>query len=353
MPANLSPEYKKAESAFRTAREPRERLDCLKEMLRTIPKHKGTERIQADIKSRIKQFSDELVEPRKGPTQVGSAHSVHREGAAQVGLIGPPNSGKSSLHAILTGSRAEIGPFPFTTRAPLPGMLPFEDVAFQLVDLPPISSAHTEPWMAGVLQTVDAAWLVVDLADPACTEHLLTIHTQLAQRNITLTDRWPGLSADPDSPPASQAEPGQARGAEELPDPFRVQLPALLVANKNDLDPDPDEVRVLEELTDVRYPAIATSTLTGHGLDELAQFVFRGLGVVRVYTKLPGRPAERVRPFTVRRGDTVLDVARLVHQDVARTLKFARLWGSGAFDAQRVGPEHRVADGDIVELHAR
>jgi ribosome-interacting GTPase 1 len=353
MPANLSPEYKKAEQAFRTAREQRERLDCLKEMLRTIPKHKGTEGIQADIKSRIKQLSDELVEPRKGPAQVGSAHSVHREGAAQVGLIGPPNSGKSSLHAILTGSRAEIGPFPYTTRAPLPGMLPFEDIAFQLVDLPPMSSARTEPWMAGVLQTVDAAWLVVDLADPACAEHLLAIRTELAQRKITLTDRWPGLSADPESAPASQAEPDEARGAEEVPDPFRVQLPALLVANKNDLDPDPDEVRVLEELTDVHYPAIATSTLTGHGLDELARFVFQALGIVRVYTKLPGRPAERVLPFTVRRGDTVLDVARLVHQDVARTLKFARLWGSGAFDGQRVGPEHRVADGDIVELHAR
>jgi len=353
MPANLSPEDKKAEQAFRTAREPRERLDCLKDMLRTIPKHKGTERIQADIKSRIKQLSDELVEPRKGPARGGSAHSVHREGAAQVGLIGSPNSGKSSLHAILTGSKAEIGPFPYTTRAPLPGMLPFEDIAFQLVDLPPISSERTEPWMAGLLQTVDAAWLVVDLADPACAEHLLVIRTELAQRKITLSDRWPGLSADPDSAPASRAESGEARGAEEVPDPFQVQLPALLVANKFDLDPDPDEVRVLEELTDVRYPAIATSTLTGHGLDQLARFVFQALGIVRVYTKLPGRPAERVRPFTVRRGDTVLDVARLVHQDVARTLKFARLWGSGAFDGQQVGPEHRVADGDIVELHAR
>ena len=354
MPANLSPEYRKAEQAFRTAREPRERLSCLKEMLRTIPKHKGTEHIQADIKSRIKQLSDDLVEPRGRPAQVGSTHSVHREGAAQLALIGPPNSGKSSLHALLTRSRAEIGPFPYTTRAPLPGMLPFEDIAFQLVDLPPMSSTRTEPWMAGVLQTVDAAWLVVDLADPDSTEHLLMIRTELAQRKITLTDRWPGLSADPESAPVSQARPDETRGAEEVPDPFRVQLPALLVANKSDLDPDPDEVRVLEELTDVRYPAIATSALTGHGLGGLAPFVFQALGIVRVYTKLPGRPAEKVRPFTVHRGDTVLDVARLVHQDVARTLKFARLWGSsGTFDGQRVGPEHRVADGDIVELHAR
>lgn len=352
MPANLSPEYKKAEQAFRAAREPRERLDCLREMLRTIPKHKGTERIQADIKSRIKQLGDELVEPRRGPARAGSGHSVHREGAAQVCLIGPPNSGKSSLHAILTGSKAEIGPFPYTTREPLPGMLPFEDVAIQLVDLPPISVERTETWMAGLLQTTDAVWLVVDLADPACAEHLLLIRSELAQRKITLDDRWPGLGEDAQGP-TSPAQSAESNTVDDLPDPFRVQLPTLLVANKSDLDPDPDEVRVLEELADVHFPAIATSAKTGHGLDGLPRFVFESLGIVRVYTKPPGRPAEKVRPFTVRRGDTVLDVARLVHQDVARTLKFARLWGSGAFEGQQVGPDHRVADGDVVELHAR
>jgi uncharacterized protein len=344
MPANLSPEYKKAEQAFRGAREPRERLDCLKEMLRTIPKHKGTEHIQGDIKARIKQLNDELVEPRKGPARTATSHTVRREGAAQIGLVGPPNSGKSSLHAILTGSHAEVGPFPYTTREPLPGMLPFEDIAFQLIDLPPVSSERTESWMASLLQTVDGVWLVVDLADPACAEHLLAIRKELLQRKITLIDHWPGVSAVWETAAAS---------ADEVPDPFRVQLPALLVANKHDLDPDPDEVQVLEELTGVRYPAIATSTRTGHGLEQVASFVFQALGIVRVYTKLPGKHAERVKPFTVRRGETVVDVARLVHQDVARTLKFARLWGSSAFEGQQVGPEHQVADGDIVELHAR
>jgi ribosome-interacting GTPase 1 len=346
MPANLSPEYKKAEQAFRAAREPRERLELLREMLRTIPKHKGTDHLQADIKTRIKQLSEELIEPRKGPARGGAGHSVRSEGAAQVCLLGPPNSGKSSLHAILTGSKAEVGPFPYTTREPLPGMLPFEDIAIQLVDLPPISIERTETWMAGLLQTADAAWLVVDLADPACAEHLVVIRDELAQRKITLVDRWPGLETTP-------APTQERHDGEEIPDPFRVHLPTLLVANKSDLDPDPDEVRVLEELADVRFPAIATSVKTGAGLEQLARFVFESLGIVRVYTKPPGRPAEKVRPFTVRRGETVLDVARLVHQDVARTLKFARLWGSGAFDGQQVGPDHRVADGDVVELHAR
>src|SRR5882762_11800724 len=158
MPANLSPEYKVAEQAYRRAREPRERLDRLKEMLRTIPKHKGTEHLQADIKSRIRELTDELAAPRKGGRSHASA--LRREGAAQICLIGPPNSGKSSLHAILTGSKTEIGLFPYTTKEPLPGMLPFEDIAFQLVDLPPISAEHPHPWIAELLQSADAALLI-------------------------------------------------------------------------------------------------------------------------------------------------------------------------------------------------
>jgi ribosome-interacting GTPase 1 len=130
-------------------------------------------------------------------------------------------------------------------------------------------------------------------------------------------------------------------------------LPTLLVANKSDLDPGTDEVNILEELAGVRFPAVTVSARTGDGLERLAPFVFGALGIVRVYTKPPGHPPDRTRPFIVRRGNTVSDVARLVHQDVARSLMFARLWGSGTFDGQRVGPDHPVADGDVIELHAK
>lgn len=331
MPANLSPEYKKAEQAYRAAREPRERLALLKEMLRAIPKHKGTEHLQADIKSRIKELTDELAGPKKGGSR-GAAFAVRREGAAQVCLVGPPNSGKSTLHAVLTGSHSEAGPFPYTTRAPVPGMLPYEDIAFQLVDLPPVSRAHMEPALFSALHGADAAWLVVDLADPECTEQVAAIRGDLASHKIMLDEDWSPKRED---------------------DVFRVRLPTLLVANKSDLDPDPDEVKVLEELAGIRYPAFAVSAKTGTGLGELAPFLFKALGVVRVYSKVPGKPPDRRRPFTVRRGACVLDVARLVHQDVAATLKYARLWGGGEFDGQQVGPEHRVADGDVLELHAR
>src|SRR5215469_16169440 len=352
MPANLSPEYKRAEQAFRMAREPRERLDCLKEMLRTIPRHKGTEHLQADIKSRIRELTEEIGGTHAGLAHRHSAHAVRQEGAAQICLTGPPNSGKSTLHAILTGSRAAVRAFPGTTREPLPGMLHFEDIAFQIVDLPPISCGHMESWMAGLLQTADAAWLVVDLADPECAEQVLAVCAELTQRKITLTDRWPNLGGHlAEVSPGSAAHPG--RRGDGFLDPLRTELPTLLVANKSDLDPGADEVNALEELAGVRFPAVAVSAKSGQALEQLASFMFSALGIVRVYTKPPGHPPDRTRPFIVRSGNTVSDVARLVHQDVARSLKFARLWGSGAFDGQQVGPDHAVADGDVVELHAR
>jgi ribosome-interacting GTPase 1 len=351
MPTNVTPEYKKAEHAFREANEPRERLACLKEMLRTIPKHKGTEHLQADIKSRIKQLTEELSGPKKGATRTTSLYTVQSEGAAQVCLIGPPNAGKSSLHARLTGAHSDIGPYPYTTKLPLPGMLPFEDVHFQLVDLPPISADFMEPWYVNALQPADAACLVLDLSDPECVDQAIWIREQLAQKKIILQERWPGLIASDSAVTRALESDQHDDNDKEIIDPFLIYLPTLLIANKCDLAPDPEEVEVLEELLGVHYPALSTSARTGQGLDEIGRLLFEGLEIVRVYTKAPNRSADRDKPFTFRRGDTVSDVARLVHKDIARSLRFARIWGSGQFDGQQVGPEHQLADGDVVELH--
>jgi ribosome-interacting GTPase 1 len=338
MPTNVTAEYKKAEDAFRKAREPRERLECLREMMRTIPKHKGTEHLQADIKSRIKQLTEELSSPKKGGKRSGPSHVVRPDGAAQIALLGPPNAGKSSLHARLTGSRTDIGPYPFTTHLPIPGMLPHEDVHFQLVDLPPISGDFMEPWLVATLQPADGVLLVIDVNDPECIDQVPAIMERLAEKKIYLREHWPGLNGETESAPGAD-------------DPFRLDLPTLLIANKCDLDPDPAEVEVLEELLGLRFPALTVSAESGEGLDKLAPFLFRALEVVRVYTKSPGKPADLDKPFTVRHGDTVLDVARLVHRDIARDLKFARMWGENVFDGQQTGPDHPVEDGDIVELH--
>jgi hypothetical protein len=339
MPTNVSPEYKKAEEAYRKAGEPRERLDCLREMLRTIPKHKGTDHLQADIKTRIKQLTEELAGPKKGGRRSGPTHVVRPEGAAQLCLLGPANAGKSSLHVRLTGSHSDVGPYPYTTHLSVPGMLPYEDIHFQLVDLPPVSSDFMEPWLINALQPADGALLVVDISDPDCLEQVPTILERLAEKKVFLTTHWPGLEAT------------DAIEQSETDDPFRLNLPTVLIANKSDLDPDPEEVEILEELLGLRFPTLTMSAQTGDRLDELGSFLFRALQIVRVYTKTPGKPADTDKPFTVRRGGTVLDVAGLVHKDLARSLKFARIWGAEVFDGQQVGPDHLVSDGDLVELH--
>jgi uncharacterized protein len=341
MPANLTPEYKAAEAAFRKARDPRERLEHLREMLRVIPKHKGTDHLQGDIKRRIKELSEELERPKKSGARGGPPLVIQPEGAAQIALLGPPNTGKSSLHARLTGSGAQAAPYPFTTQYPEPGMMPFEGIHFQLVDLPAISPEHPVSWLASALQTADACLLVVDLSHPACVERIEALHAVLLEKRVTLTDRW-----ELEGEPAGEA-------AEVDEDPFVLRLPAVLLANRVDLLAGVDlELRAFLELTGLRYPVLAVSATTGRGLGEIGPLLFRQLGIVRVYTKVPGRPPDRNRPFTLRRGQTVEAVAQLVHKDLARSLKYARVWGKSGFDGQHVGREHLLADGDVVELHS-
>jgi ribosome-interacting GTPase 1 len=340
MPANLSPEYKAAEAAFRKAREPRERLDMLREMLRTIPKHKGTERLQADIKARIKELSDEIDVGRRGGGHGGPALVVRPEGAAQIALIGPPNAGKSLLHARLTGSGAHDAPYPFTTQFPLPGMMPYEDIHLQLVDLPAVSSEHPTPWLQAALQSADAALLIIDIAEPSCVEQIDDVLATLRSKRVALSERWDAGSTTP----TDIAEEG---------DPFALRLPTLLIANKADRVGDIGaELQALAELSGLRHPLLAVSAQSGTGLSELGAMLFKQLRIVRVYTKTPGHAPEKTRPFTLRSGETVRDVARLVHKDLSGSIRYARVWGHSGFDGQQVGPEHVLADRDIVELHA-
>ncbi len=348
MPANLTADYRKAEEAYRKAQEPRERLDHLKEMLRTIPKHKGTDAMQGDIKRRIKELTEELQAPKKTGQRKGPTHTIRREGAAQIALIGPPNAGKSALHVRLTGSRSEVGPYPFTTQTPIPGMLAHEDVLLQLIDLPPVSADYLESWIVNALQPADAALLVLDLSDPACASHVEAILTRLGEKRIFLNDWWPGLGKAP--PPPAVADDGE----EILGDPFRIELPTLLVANKCELLDDPaGEVAVLNELLGLDFPVVHVSAETGAGCEQIGPLLFRGLDIIRVYSKALGKPAEMERPFTLRRGETVLDVAGQLHKDIAAGLRYARIWGSEVYPGQQVGPEHRLADRDVVELHVR
>src|SRR5262249_13784889 len=231
--------------------------------------------------------------------------------------------------------------YPSTPWYPEPGMMRYEDSSFQLVAVPAVAPEQLVSWLATTLETADAALLVVDLSEPRCVEQVAAVHALLRERRVTLTERWE---------PAVEIA---WSGAEGDDDPFALRLSTLLLANKADLLADPDaELQAFLEVAGLRYPALAVSATTGQGLGRIGPWLFAHLGIARVYTKAPGRPPDRDRPYTMRQGQTVAAVAGLVHKDLARSLKYARVWGKSGFDGQHVGRAHAVADGDVIELHA-
>ena len=333
MPSNVSPEYKKAEAGYKAAREPRERLEALRVMLRTIPKHKGTEHLQAGIKTKIKELNEELSGPRKGGARGGPVYTIRPEGAGQIALLGPPNSGKSDLHHSLTGSGAATGPYPFTTQHPQPGMIPVEDIGIQLIDLPPVAPQHPLPWIGNALQPADGALLVVDLSQAGCAAAVEDLLHQLAERKVYLTGEWPK-----GAPPPADSD-----------DLFTKRLPAALVAAQSELlDSPEEEAEVLLELVGLELPILSASAAAGE-VGHLGAWLFEALGVVRVYTESTAKKRDD-RPYTIRRGQTVLDVAALIHKDFTRDLKYARLMRRG-FPDRRIGRAFPLKDGDRIEIH--
>jgi ribosome-interacting GTPase 1 len=324
MPANLSPEFHRAEERLRAARSPDEKIAALEEMLRVIPKHKGTDHMQADLKSRIAKVRKESG--KKGG-KGGFSYIVPREGAGQVAIVGPPNTGKSSLVRALTHATPAVGDFPFTTREPVPGMMPFEDIAFQLVDLPPVSEQHAEGWVFDLIRYADLLWMVVD--GERAIEGIDEARRVLEQRNIGVY------------PPGTK--PSYLTAA--------VQKKALVVMTKLDRPGVADAIPVVEELLESRWHVAAVSSLEGTGIEPLKHATFDAFEIIRVYTKQPGRPRDPSTPFALARGATIGDLAERIHKDLLATLKFARVWGKSAFNGQAVQREHVLADMDVVEIH--
>ena len=164
MPANLTPQYLEAELKFKQAKTTPEKIKALEVMMAVIPKHKGTERLRGQLKSRMAKLKEEL---QKRPTvaRAEQAYNIKREGAAQSVLLGLPNSGKSSLLSRITGAFSEVADYPFTTRKPIPGMMTYENLQIQLVDTPPIQLDHIEPGFPNLIRNADVLLLLVDLAE--------------------------------------------------------------------------------------------------------------------------------------------------------------------------------------------
>jgi uncharacterized protein len=329
MPANLTPQYHDADKRFRQAKTAAEKISALEDMLALIPKHKGTEKMQADLKRRLSKAREEAQKKSKTGAR-GNTYHVPREGAGQVVLVGPPNSGKSTLLAVLTNATPEVGDYPFTTRKPLPGMMDFENIKIQLVDLPPIAPEWTEGWVYALIRNADLVLILVDLASDDVVEDAEQIRSQLATHKIRLMRQAGGESSE---------------GGE-------ITKRALLVGNKAELEDAKERGTFLTELYAAEYPMLTISAVSGSNLDILRGALYDGLGVLRVYTKSPGKKPEHDAPFVLKQGATILDVAEAVHKDIAASLKFARVWGADTFDGQRVTRDYVVQDGDVIELHS-
>lgn len=328
MPANLPPQYFEKEKELKKAKTPQERIAILEELLALVPKHKGTEKLQALLKTKIAKLR---VQGQKSPA--GARHTatfqVEKSGAGQVVVIGSPNTGKSSLIKALTNANPDIGDYPFTTRLPAPAMMPYENIQIQLVDMPPITLEYFEFWQAELIKGADATLLVLDLSNPDPAEDFLTVLSKLEEKRIALV-------------PETHAIPSEEQQ-------FRKRT--LIVANKADRPQAEENLDVIKDFIDPGFNPLPVSITRENSLEELKEQIYNLLDVIRVYSKMPGKKADHNDPYVFKKGSSLMDMAKAVHKDFAQKLKYARIWGMNKYEGQKVNRTYILEDEDIIELH--
>lgn len=327
MPTNLPPECINAEQRYREAKTPTEKIEHLETYISLIPKHKGTDKLRADLRRKLSKLRS-AAQSKKGSVKHESPFLIDKEGAGQVAVVGPPNVGKSSLLRTVTHATPEVAAFPFSTWTATPGMMPVEDIQIQLLDTPPLNREHMEADFLDLIRRADLVVLMVDL-QTAPVEQLQDSIALLQEHHIV---------------------PNRLK--QRYPDDQRIKvLPFLVVVNKDDDDEADEVLEIFEELLDEDWPYLPISVQTGRNLDALKQRIVEKLKIIRVYSKAPGKPADSDDPFVLTQGATVDDFAAKVHHDFVHNLKFAKIWGTGVYNGQMVQRDHVLHDGDIVELH--
>ena len=329
MPANLPPDYYAAERRYREASSIQEKTDILREMLAIMPKHKGTEHLQGDLKRRIAKLNSQ-AQKKQATTRSSGLDHISREGAGQVVLVGPPNSGKSSILSGLTNAHSEVADYPFSTFKPVQGMMPFEDIQVQLIDLPPVSPEYRESWMYNIIRLADLVLLVIDLLAQTPEGQVLETTGILEEHKVRLQ-----------------------REGERRPQGSVATKTTILVGNKADVVGARKKGEELLLTYGDDFPCLFISIKNQSNVRELRKTIFQGLRVIRVYTKTPGKKSNLTKPYILSLGTTVMDAARTIHKELAESIKYARLWGSDKYDGQRVERDHVLEDGDIIEIHTR
>lgn len=330
MPANLTQQYLKAEEEYRRATSVEEEIACLQVMLKEIPKHKGTDHLQADLKSKLAKLKRDLATEKGSGKKGGRGLRIPRQGAGTAILLGGPNAGKSQLICSVTRAIHEVAPYPFTTKVPTPAMMSWEDVAVQLIDTPPITKDFMDQHIQGLIRAADLALLMVDLGSDDGVEQCQEVLDRIGETKTRLA-------------------------AQSYLDENDVGLSytrTFLVPNKIDVPEAAGRLALLHDLCPLDFPEYVISAEKGTGLQELEAAIFKSLDVIRIYSKLPtAKEPDRDRPFTVRRGSTLLDLAGQIHKDFIKGLKSARVWGEAVHDGTTVKGDYVLHDKDVVELH--
>lgn len=330
MPANLTPQYQRLEEQYRRAQTVQERATLLDEMLSTIPKHKGTEKLQAELKSKLKESKAELQAEAAAPKKVGKTFRFPRQGCGQVLIVGAPNSGKSRILRELTKAEPEVAPYPFTTREPMPGMMSWQNVQVQLIDTPPITDAHFEPYLLNLVRAADAVVLAFDGSSDDAPDQTTEVLKQFESRKTQLAN---------------------VTGFDD--EDFSIVRVKTILAVTRAHDPScADRLAYFREMTSTGFPTLNVDLDQTSDREQLRDAIYQSLNVIRIYTKKPGKPADMTSPFVIKKDGTVEDLAATVHRDLVEALKFAKVWGSSAHDGQSVGRDHVLHDKDLVELHA-
>ena len=329
MPANLPPDYFAAEKRYREAGTPQEKVEILREMLAIMPKHKGTDHLQGDLKRKIAKLQSQAQKKHATSRSSGLDH-IPREGAGQAVLVGAPNSGKSSILTSLTNAQSDVAEYPFSTFKPVQGMMAYEDVQVQLVDLPPVSSVYTESWLFNIVRLADLDLLVVDLSVDHPEEQVFETCGILEEHKVFLK-----------------------REGESKPQGSVAVKPTLLVGTKTDMVQAIGKTKALRLTYGKDFPLVLLSIRNETNVDGFKKEIFKGMKVIRVYTKIPGKKADMDKPYVLPVGTTVQEAAMTIHKELAEMMTFARLWGSDKYDGQRIERDHVMEDGDIIEIHTR
>ncbi|AEC51179.1 developmentally regulated GTP-binding protein [Pyrococcus sp. NA2] len=387
MPTNVTAEYLAAEEEYRNAKTIPEKIRALEKMYALVPKHKGTEKLRLQIKRKLAELRRELEKQRQQRKGGGYSLAVKKEGAAQIVLVGLPNVGKSELLRALTGVDVESADYPFTTTEPVPAMMKYKDVQIQLVEVPGLLEGAAlgkgmGPQLLAVIRNADAIAIVVDLSEDPIKQMEILLR-EFERAGIKVNKRKPrveikktpsggivingaeNIKGDINevmrmlreekihSAEITVKEPVTLEEFADALDDSLVWKKAIIIANKGDAPGSKRNYERLVERYSERFKIIPVSAKRRINLEKVKEALYEIADIIRVFTKSPGEePA--YPPIAMKRGSTVLDVAEKIHKDLVKNFKYARVWGKSVkFPGQRVGPDHVLEDGDIVEIHAR